>query len=171
MLHCLEQERMPMSSFKLELVYDDYSKEFEKLAKESAIECKSYKEGSKEAYSLKSYYAAKQVPFAALSYGDNCLKAFYTEDSSCTIDNIFTYIESYVDFNAYKCNIKLVKVLDNREEPIITGYTKTLMEGVRCYISNPDEWYMTSIVKHINLENKIFTTLNSTYKFEIINEN
>ena len=46
------------------------------------------------------------------------------------------------------------------------GYTDTFGEGISCFLSNMHNWYTTSIIKHINWEEKYFDTLNSRYYFE-----
>lgn len=46
------------------------------------------------------------------------------------------------------------------------GITAAFGEGISCYISNEDEWFMTSIIKHIDWKNNKFVTLNSLYDFK-----
>ena len=46
------------------------------------------------------------------------------------------------------------------------GFTAFFGEGLSCYLSNPSEWYYTSIVTHIDWENNVFKTLNSLYSFK-----
>lgn len=58
----------------------------------------------KKAFGLKGCYAARLVPFAAVSTiteseeekEEKPMKAFYSEVSECTIDNILTFIDSIV---------------------------------------------------------------------------
>ena len=47
----------------------------------------------KKAFALKGSWSARETPFALLRDDDMELKAFYSEDNSCTIDNIIsTYV-------------------------------------------------------------------------------
>ena len=49
-----------------------------------------------KAFALKSSWGARQTPFALLKDDDLDLKVFYTEDNSCTIENIIvTCIQMY----------------------------------------------------------------------------
>ena len=58
----------------------------------------------KKAFGLKGCYAARLVPFVAVSTtieteegtDDKPMKAFYSEVSECTIDNILKFIDSIV---------------------------------------------------------------------------
>lgn len=45
------------------------------------------------------------------------------------------------------------------------GYTMAFGVGLSCHISNPSDWYTTSIITNIDWNKGEFTTLNSTYKF------
>lgn len=48
------------------------------------------------------------------------------------------------------------------------GYTDAFGEGLSCHVSNPHRWYYTSVIQKIDWDNKVFTTLNSRYKFNFI---
>lgn len=43
--------------------------------------------------------------------------------------------------------------------------------GDRLYLDDNGRWFVTSTIISIDNKNKIFTTKNSTYKFEITDEN
>ena len=50
-----------------------------------------YKERQK-AFKVKGGYGARQTPFAAVTL-EGPLKAFYSEDGSCTVENIINYLK------------------------------------------------------------------------------
>ena len=47
----------------------------------------------------------------------------------------------------------------------IGGYTKLFAEGLSLHVSNDSEWWSTSNVTYINLDEGWFDTLNSRYNF------
>ena len=49
----------------------------------------------KKAYKIKGGYSARMTPFVLLTEDDKkYIKVFYSEDNSCTIDNIIKFIKS-----------------------------------------------------------------------------
>lgn len=46
------------------------------------------------------------------------------------------------------------------------GFTSAFGEGISCKISNPQTWYVTSVIQSIDWENHTFKTLNSVYNFK-----
>lgn len=53
----------------------------------------------KKAFSVKNGYAARKTPFAViLDYEETPIKAFYSEVSECTIDNIQYLLDSFVTY-------------------------------------------------------------------------
>lgn len=50
-----------------------------------------YKERQK-AFKVKGGYGARQTPFAVATF-EGPLKAFYSEDGSCTVENIINYLK------------------------------------------------------------------------------
>lgn len=48
----------------------------------------------KEAWALKSHWAAKQDPFALVMDGDKAIKAFYSETGEGVIQSLINYINS-----------------------------------------------------------------------------
>jgi len=59
--------------------------------------------------------------------------------------------------------IKISRIGDGKGD---SGYTYAFGEGISCKISNPESWYITSVIQSIDWENHTFKTLNSTYNFE-----
>lgn len=89
------------------IAYDDCcEKFFSKLSlvikdKYPDIEFAGYNENflkeRKKAFGLKGKYAARKLPFAAISTDeDKSLKAFYSEVFECTIDNITNALDYYL---------------------------------------------------------------------------
>lgn len=78
---------------------------------------------------------------------------------------------------------KVKKISDNKfngvhPNGVNEGYTAegfdkedSFKVGNRLYLEDHSRWFRTSEIISIDNKNKIFTTKNSTYKFEIINEN
>ena len=52
------------------------------------------KKGKKEAYKVKSYYAARLDPFAIILNNDKPIKAFYSEAED-VIDSLIKYLNNY----------------------------------------------------------------------------
>ena len=50
----------------------------------------------KKAFALKSSWSARQTPFTLFKDDDLDIKVFYSEDNSCTIENIITYVRGYI---------------------------------------------------------------------------
>lgn len=66
------------------------------------VELNSFHEGllkeRKKAFILKGGYSARKTPFAVLFNVDrNPLKAFYTEVSECTVENIKFYLDRFIN--------------------------------------------------------------------------
>jgi hypothetical protein len=59
--------------------------------------------------------------------------------------------------------IKISRVTDEAGDQ---GFTYAFGEGISCKVSNPETWYVTSVIQSIDWENHTFKTLNSTYNFE-----
>ena len=49
----------------------------------------------KEAWSIKSHWAAKEDPFAIIMNGDKAIKAFYSEADDDIITSLINYIDRY----------------------------------------------------------------------------
>lgn len=60
--------------------------------------------GKKEAYKLKNMYGAKLSPFALIKVEGKPIKAFYSEDKSCNLDNIINFIVENYDSKSSKIN-------------------------------------------------------------------
>lgn len=122
----------------------------------------------KGAWKYKGEAGARQVPFIGIYENGKLIKALYSEDKSATFDNLIEYVQNYIDEHAKPGFITLTKI--EGTEPLgekHSGYTKGLCEGIGCRLESPDGfWFHTSIIKEIDWENQIFTTLNSKYKFE-----
>lgn len=96
------------------MAYDEKSESLYKTLKELLnqkypdITFEGYSENSlkerKKAFGLKGGYAARLIPFTAVSTivendeekEEKPMKAFYSEVSECTIDNILKFIDSIV---------------------------------------------------------------------------
>ena len=50
------------------------------------------------------------------------------------------------------------------------GWSYAFGEGLPLHLDTPEEWYSTSNIRTIDWKNLTFITLNSTYRFELINE-
>ena len=66
------------------------------------VELNSFHEGllkeRKKAFALKGGYSARKTPFAVLFDTDrNPLRAFYTEVTECTVENIKFYLDWYIN--------------------------------------------------------------------------
>lgn len=104
-----------MSELIIKMAYDEKSEGLYKTLKDLLIQkypdvvFEGYAEDSikerKKAFGLKGSYAARLVPFAAISKvvekeeekEEKPMKAFYSEVSECTIDNIIKFIDSIVN--------------------------------------------------------------------------
>lgn len=51
----------------------------------------------KKSFGLRSRYGARLTPFAAVERDGVPIKAFYTEVVECTVDNIKTFLDAYVN--------------------------------------------------------------------------
>lgn len=98
----------------VKMAYDEKSEPLYRVLKERIeteypnVVFEGYAEDSlkerKKAFGLKGCYAARLVPFAAVSTtieteegtDDKPMKAFYSEVSECTVDNILKFIDSIV---------------------------------------------------------------------------
>lgn len=103
-----------MNNFTIKMAYDEKSEGLYITLKDIIsqkypdITFEGYAEDSlkerKKAFGLKGCYAARLVPFAAVSTivedgeekEEKPMKAFYSEVSECTIDNILKFIDSIV---------------------------------------------------------------------------
>lgn len=45
------------------------------------------------------------------------------------------------------------------------GWTAGFGEGISCRVDGPNNWWITSPIKHIDWDKQIFKTKNSTYRF------
>ena len=45
------------------------------------------------------------------------------------------------------------------------GHTDAFGEGISCYLYTIDKWYITSVIRKINWDEKYFDTMNSRYYF------
>lgn len=55
----------------------------------------SFYDERRKAFKAKGGYSARMTPFALLTGDDKkYIKAFYTEDKSCTVDNIIKFLNS-----------------------------------------------------------------------------
>ena len=65
---------------------------FEELVNNLSIKVTGYSENKrterKKAFDLKGSWSARKTPFALLKEDDVALRAFYSEDNSCTVNNI-----------------------------------------------------------------------------------
>lgn len=155
--------------FIAKVAYNSLSSRFVVGLKNMGLKLEAYNEDvyneKKKAYALKNPYAAKECPFVLLYYKDTLLKAFYTEDSSCTLDKIEQFLKDWIYSHAKKGYIEITQIKGNQEGRFERGHTKTFMEGCSLHISTINRWYRTSIIESIDWENNTFKTLNSTYKF------
>ena len=103
-----------MNDLIIKMAYDEKSEGLYKTLKDLLVQkypdvvFEGYAEDSikerKKAFGLKGSYAARLVPFTAVSTivendeekEEKPMKAFYSEVSECTIDNILKFIDSIV---------------------------------------------------------------------------
>ena len=50
----------------------------------------------KKAFALKNSWSARKTPFVLFKDADLDIKVFYSEDNSCTVENIITYVREYI---------------------------------------------------------------------------
>ena len=50
------------------------------------------------------------------------------------------------------------------------GHTNAFGEGLSVFLSNPNEWYRTSVIREINWKEEYFDTMNSRYYFKFIED-
>lgn len=50
----------------------------------------------KKAFALKGSWSARKIPFALFKDDDLDVKVFYSEDNSCSVENIITYVRGYI---------------------------------------------------------------------------
>ena len=50
----------------------------------------------KKAFALKGSWSARKTPFVLFKDDDLDVKVFYSEDNSCTVENIVNYITDYI---------------------------------------------------------------------------
>ena len=65
--------------------------------------------------------------------------------------------------------VKVHKISDNpgiEKGKLYEGVTGAFGEGFALWLSNPWEWFHTSVIESIDWENKTFKTMNSTYAFD-----
>lgn len=58
--------------------------------------------GKRESYKLKNMYGTKTSPFALIKIDGKPIKAFYSEDKSCNLDNIINFIVENYDSKSSK---------------------------------------------------------------------
>jgi hypothetical protein len=51
----------------------------------------------KKSFGLRSKYGARLTPFVAVELDSTPIKAFYTEVVECTVDNIKTFLDAYLN--------------------------------------------------------------------------
>lgn len=134
----------------------------------------NYKD-KKKAIMIKASCGTRKVPFIAVYNEDKeLIRAFYDEVKECTKDNFFDWYKDYLRSIGKSGQITITKISDNegylREGQSEWGRTKLFVEGASCYIDQNDRWYRTSVIQKINWENNTFETLNSTYKFKLIED-
>lgn len=91
----------------LKIAYNEDSKELAmKLNSEIShyptvkLECYHEIKNRSKAYKLKGGYGSRISPFAVLIDQDKkVLRAFYSEDNSCTYSNIISTLNKYVPYN------------------------------------------------------------------------
>lgn len=82
-------------------VYSD-SKFIEDLQENlnNIIPIESYSENifseKKKAIMIKSSWGSRQSPFVLIKDDGKAIKAFYSEDNSCTLENILSYVGSII---------------------------------------------------------------------------
>lgn len=54
----------------------------------------------KKAFALKNTWATRMSPFAILISDDVPIKAFYSEDGGCTLDNILNTLNSFIVYGS-----------------------------------------------------------------------
>lgn len=131
----------------------------------------SYSDEKKKAWKLKNQFGAKQLPFAAMYDGNELITTIWAENSANVKEDLEKAIRHYLETHAKTGIISIKKVsgkIDN--EYSITGICKYFIEGVGCYVISPTTYYHTSVVTKIDWENNLFYTLNSTYKFNFIED-
>lgn len=130
-----------------------------------------YTKDLKKAYKYKGAAGARESPFIGVYDNNKLIKAFYSEDNSANDSTFLKWFDEYINTNSKKGYIKVTKLEGSNNEKYKPGATHegntfNFIEGVGAFISTGDTWFHTSIIKDIDWENKIFHTLNSTYKFE-----
>lgn len=82
-------------------VYSD-SKFIEDLQEnlKNIVSIESYSENifseKKKAIMIKSSWGSRQSPFVLIKDDGKAIKAFYSEDNSCTLENILSYVGSLI---------------------------------------------------------------------------
>lgn len=162
--------------FTLKLVYDDSTNVSELKDSFSGI-IETFNESNyhekKKAWAIKNACGAKKNPFAAIYLDDKLIKGFYSEANECEVKTILDWLNDFIDSNSKKGWIKIEKVegVNNDVQKIgsvHSGYTNAFMEGIRCRLDSISQWYITSVIEKIDWKNRTFTTKNSTYKFEFL---
>ena len=74
--------------------------------------------------------------------------------------------QQYLNIKKSKSGWIVIQRLEPTKDRKWDGFTTFFGEGLSCYLSNPSEWYTTSIITHIDWKNKVFKTLNSLYSFK-----
>ena len=84
----------------LKVVWDsdcsNFGKQLEESVKDYNVEISLYDMSSKQkksGYKVMNVCGARKCPFVSV-YNPDLVKAFYTEDNSCIIDNIIKYLEN-----------------------------------------------------------------------------
>lgn len=126
----------------------------------------------KHAFNIKSAWGAKMTPFAILMNGDSAVKGWWSEEKPLNVEEIVEYVLEYIKKHSKSGYMTIEKIEGTNNDKYVlgskqSGYCKYFAENISCYVEKTDRWYATSIVKEIDWENKIFKTLNSTYKFTL----
>lgn len=85
-------------------------------------------------------------------------------------DKVNEYLEKELE-TAKEGLISIKKIKGENNERFLIGhevygYTNSFKEGLRCFITLPNHWFMTSMIQKIRWEDKEFDTIYSTYKFK-----
>lgn len=156
--------------FEIDIAYNELSEPLVKLLVQTNIPVNAFNEDDykqkKKAYALKNPYAARETPFAIFKYKDKPIKQFYSENGQCTLDHMEKFLKQWLKENAKSGNITIEQIEGTQKGRKEYGYTDYFIEGASLYLRTFSHWYRTSTIQKIDWDNKIFETLNSTYKFE-----
>lgn len=76
----------------------------------------------------------------------------------------------YKDALGYGTYMRVAKISNNPPEYMEEGYSSGIRIGYSVFLDRANWRFNTSVVTEIDEENRIFKTLNSTYKYLILDE-